>query len=236
VQDCGHSSFCFTCLKGLKRCPICEVEIKTWAPLKKKTKFNPMILSLGGAFDAAVDPLIPKAKKGANQPEQQKKLDDEPALCFDDLMDSDDDHRGNYVSWSSDDIHKRGGSCSVQTTFKGSSKCADSAVLGVATESLGQLLEVEEDLVLQALMRKRGPPVDDPEKVTSVSEEHGVASKPKKLKSLSILQSIAPSAKEPAASTRRTKASKLQKGSEKAPTSRAGFKRTQTVPAKFKNL
>lgn len=33
-------------------------KITSWMPLKKKTKINPMLLTLAGSFDAKLDPLL----------------------------------------------------------------------------------------------------------------------------------------------------------------------------------
>jgi hypothetical protein len=48
---------------GIKECPICQARVTTWHKTQTKSKINPLVLSLGGAFDASADPLIPKPKK-----------------------------------------------------------------------------------------------------------------------------------------------------------------------------
>jgi hypothetical protein len=73
--------------------------------LKKKTKFNSMVLSLGRAFDAHVDPLILQPKKAIRQSKQKKKIEEEVGFDFDNSTNSDDNQGGAFVSWCSDDVH-----------------------------------------------------------------------------------------------------------------------------------
>jgi len=75
VQSCGHDVFYFPYLQGKTTCPICDIPIIGWQKLKPKVlmKINPLVLSLGDAFDIVVDPAICVEKKRKKCKRNKKK-------------------------------------------------------------------------------------------------------------------------------------------------------------------
>jgi hypothetical protein len=48
-------------------CLVCEKEIFGWAPIKHQSGVNPLLSSLGGSCNTALDPLIAKLEKSCNK-------------------------------------------------------------------------------------------------------------------------------------------------------------------------
>ncbi len=67
--------FYFPCLQQKTTCPICDIPIIGWQKLKLKvfTKINPLVLSLGDAFDIVVDLAICVEKKRKKCKKNKKK-------------------------------------------------------------------------------------------------------------------------------------------------------------------
>jgi hypothetical protein len=119
LQVCGHDSFCFGCIQGLQVCPICDKGIAGWAPIGQKSTVNPLLSTLGGASDVALDPLIARSSKSASKGASHNKLKEFPIVAAVEDIDaveeaaySDDEPEG-LVHWCGNDIFKEGGVRSV---------------------------------------------------------------------------------------------------------------------------
>ena len=80
MQACGHDAFCFKCISGVEKCPVCTKDIAGWVRIPKK------------AIERAehVSPVpVPDEPEG---PEE-----------------SDDDDSAGLVHWCDDDLFSQGG-------------------------------------------------------------------------------------------------------------------------------
>ena len=80
MQACGHDSFCFKCISGLEKCPLCSKEIVGWVALPQKSNARQSLISSTSAV--------------ANDA---------------DLEESDDEDSRGLVHWSSEDVFSQGG-------------------------------------------------------------------------------------------------------------------------------
>lgn len=89
-QVCGHGGFCFKCISGIERCPLCNSGISGWVPIPSKSNARPSLFGRGGATAKETD-----------------------------LQDSDDNEDGNgLVHWCNTDVFSQGGVRTVSTDLE----------------------------------------------------------------------------------------------------------------------
>ncbi|KAG0574757.1 hypothetical protein KC19_VG288300 [Ceratodon purpureus] len=81
LTACGHDTFCFKCISGVEKCPLCSKEVAGWVPLQQKLSVRPLLVSPPAA---AVEDR-------------------------EDLEDSDDEVGAGLVHWCNDDVFSEGG-------------------------------------------------------------------------------------------------------------------------------
>jgi hypothetical protein len=81
-------------VKNLENCPVCDEHVTSWQKAKMRVKINPLVLSLGGAFDASLDPLLPQPKKYTIKTRVEVCKDVEDECFFGDEDQTDDEGSG----------------------------------------------------------------------------------------------------------------------------------------------
>jgi hypothetical protein len=149
-------------VKGLENCHVCDERVTSWQKAKMRVKINPLVLSLGGAFDALLDPLLPQPKKSTTKTRGEVCEDVEDECFFAD-EDQTDDEGNRHVHWYSDDLFHSGLPCSVVLISKGntSSSMIQTAGPTNVAEDMENHLVQSGDLVV----------VDTPFKAVSASNE-----------------------------------------------------------------
>jgi len=117
--------FCFPYKQGKTNYPICEIPITNWQKLKLEVpmKINPLVLSLGDAFDTIVDLAICVEKKGEKMKKKLEKQVDkhimevEKDFDFDNEINNEDEQVG-LVKWCAKQEFKRGKTRSIDTSHE----------------------------------------------------------------------------------------------------------------------